>query len=84
MFLTYNDTIQKWECIILYKEYSVLVGLLAILASLLNWEGFFTAHNTQFIVHNVGRQRARLFYALLGLMMIATGVYFFLNVQGIV
>ena len=46
----------------------VLVGLLAI----------------QFIVHNVGRQRARLFYALLGLMMIATGVYFFLNVQGIV
>lgn len=62
----------------------VLVGLLAILASLLNWEWFFTAHNTQFIVHNVGRQRARLFYALLGLMMIATGVYFFLNVQGIV
>lgn len=50
----------------------VLVGLLAILASLLNWEWFFTAHNTQFIVHNVGRQRARLFYALLGLMMIAT------------
>ena len=62
----------------------VLVGLLAILASLLNWEWFFTAHNTQFIVHNVGRQRARLFYALLGLMMIPTGVYFFLNVQGIV
>ena len=62
----------------------VLVGLLAILASLLNWEWFFTALNTQFIVHNVGRQRARLFYALLGLMMIATGVYFFLNVQGIV
>ena len=21
VFLTYNDTIQKWECIILYKEY---------------------------------------------------------------
>lgn len=62
----------------------VLVGLIAILASLFNWDWFFTAHNTQFIVGNVGRQRARLFYALLGLLMIATGVFFFLSVQGIV
>ena len=45
---------------------------------------FLTQLGMVFIVHNVGRQRARLFYALLGLMMIATGVYFFLNVQGIV
>ena len=56
----------------------VLVGLLSVLAA------FFTAHNTQFIVSNAGRQRARLFYAILGLLMIATGIYFFLNVQGIV
>ena len=57
----------------------VLVGLLSVLAALFNW-----AHNTQFIVSNAGRQRARLFYAILGLLMIATGIYFFLNVQGIV
>lgn len=62
----------------------VLVGLLAILAALFNWDWFFTANNTQFIVSNVGRRRARLFYAILGVLMIATGVYFFLNVQGIV
>lgn len=62
----------------------ILVGLLAILAALFNWDWFFTAHNTQFIVNNVGRSRARLFYALLGLLMIATGVYFFMNVQGMV
>lgn len=60
----------------------VLVGLLSVLAALFNWEWFFTAHNTQFIVSNAGRQRARLFYAILGLLMIATGIYFFLNVQG--
>lgn len=59
----------------------VLVGLLSVLAALFNWEWFFTAHNTQFIVSNAGRQRARLFYAILGLLMIATGIYFFLNVQ---
>ena len=59
----------------------VMVGLLAILASLFNWDWFFRSQNTQFIVHNVGRKRARLFYALLGLLMIATAVYFFLEVQ---
>lgn len=61
----------------------VVVGLLAILASLFNWDWFFHSQNTQFIVHNVGRKQARLFYALLGLLMIATAVYFFLEVQGI-
>ena len=60
----------------------VLVGLLALLAALLNWDWFFTAHNTQFIVANAGRNRARLFYAAIGLLMIATGVFFFLSIQG--
>jgi len=59
----------------------VMVGLLAILASLFNWDWFFRSQNSRFIVQNVGRKRARLFYALLGLLMIATAVYFFLEVQ---
>ena len=58
-----------------------IVGLLAILASLFNWDWFFLSQNTQAIVRNVGRGRARLFYAVLGLLMIATAVYFFLEVQ---
>lgn len=61
----------------------VMVGLLAILASLFNWDWFFKAQNTQFIVHNVGRRQARLFYALLGMLMIATAIYFFLEVQAV-
>lgn len=61
----------------------VLVGLLAILAAVFNWDWFFTAQNSQFIVKNVGRRQARLFYAALGCLMIATGVFFFLSVQGI-
>ena len=59
----------------------VVVGLLAILASIFNWDWFFQSQNTQFIVHNVGRKQARMFYALLGLLMIATAVYFFWEVQ---
>ena len=58
-----------------------IVGLLAIGASLFNWNLFFQSQNTRFIVQNVGRKRARLFYAALGLLMIATAVYFFLEVQ---
>lgn len=60
----------------------ILVGLLALLAALFNWDWFFTAHNTQFIVANAGRSRARLFYAAIGLLMIATGVFSFLSIQG--
>ena len=59
----------------------VVVVLLAILASLFNWDWFFQSQNMQSIVRNVGRKRARLFYALLGVLMIATAVYFFLEVQ---
>ena len=59
----------------------VIVGLLAILASLFNWDWFFKAQNTQFIVQNVGRKQARIFYALLGLLLIATATYFYLEVQ---
>lgn len=62
----------------------VLVGLLALLAALFNWDWFFMAQNTQFVVANVGRKQARLFYAVIGVLMIATGVFFFLSVRGIV
>ena len=62
----------------------VLVGLLSLLAAICNWSWFFTAKNTQFIVRNVGRKQARWFYALIGFLMIATGVFFFLSIQGTV
>ena len=58
-----------------------VVGLLAILASAFNWDWFFKSQNNRYIVSNVGRKRARLFYALLGLLMIATAIYFFMEVQ---
>ena len=57
-------------------------GAAGVAGCLFNWDWFFTAHNTQFIVANAGRNRARLFYAAIGLLMIATGVFFFLSIQG--
>ncbi|WP_289089866.1 immunity 17 family protein [uncultured Bacteroides sp.] len=59
----------------------VLVGILSLMASVFNWEWFFTAQNSQFIVRALGRNKSRIFYAILGLSMIAAGIYFFLSVR---
>ena len=42
-----------------------LAGITSLLASLLNWNWFFTTRNAQTIVRNVGRGRARLFLGTL-------------------
>lgn len=52
-------------------------GIVAILAALLNWDWFFKARNAQLIVQNVGRQRARLFYGVLGGILMGMAVFFF-------
>ena len=62
----------------------VLVGLLSLLAAIFIWNWFFTAKNTQFVVRNVGRKQARWFYALIGILMVGTGIFFFLSIQGTV
>lgn len=54
-------------------------GIISLLAALLNWDWFFTARNTQFIVSNVGRKQARWFYGVLGLILMATAVFFVMN-----
>ena len=56
-----------------------VAGIVSLLAALLDWDWFFTTRNTQFIVRNVGRRQARLFYGILGVILIATAVFFILN-----
>lgn len=58
-----------------------IAGLLSLLAAAFNWDWFFTAQNSQLIVRNVGRTRARLFYGLLGMVMIGMAVFFFLETR---
>ncbi len=60
-----------------------LAGITSLLASLLNWNWFFTTRNAQTIVRNVGRGRARLFYGILGVIIIGMAVFFFIeNTEG--
>ena len=56
-----------------------IAGVLSLLASICNWNWFFTARNTQFIVRNVGRKKARLFYGLIGIVMLGMAGYFFFH-----
>ena len=60
-----------------------LAGIVSILAAVLNWDWFFNAQNVQFIVKNVGRKRARLFYGILGLILVATAIFFFFQKESI-
>lgn len=57
----------------------VLSGAIALLASVLNWKWFFEAQNARFVVRNVGRKRARLFYGVLGAILIGMAVFFYYN-----
>lgn len=59
----------------------VLVGILSVVASIMNWDWFFTSHNARFFVNQFGRQWARVCYAVLGGLMIFIGIYFFLTVR---
>ncbi len=54
----------------------LLAGIVSLLASLLDWEWFFTADNASFLVKRLGRNGARLAYGAIGLIFIAASVYF--------
>lgn len=57
-----------------------VAGITALLAALLDWDWFFTTRNTQFIVQSAGRRQARWFYGVLGVILIGTSIFFFLNI----
>ncbi len=56
-------------------------GIVSLLASLFNWDWFFTARNAQFVVRNVGRKQARWFYGALGGILIGMAAFFFTHTE---
>ncbi len=59
----------------------LLTGAIALLASLFNWEWFFTADNCRFFVKKFGRNGARWIYGTIGMVLIAAAIYFFLQIE---
>ena len=55
--------------------------ILSLLAAVLDWDWFFTAQNTQFIVRSLGRRRARWFYGVLGVVLMVMAVFFFFQTE---
>ena len=58
-----------------------LAGIVSLLASLLNGDWFFTTRHAQTIVRTVGRNRARLFYGILGIIIIGMAIFFFVETR---
>ena len=60
--------------------FMIVVGVLLIAVSLLNWDWYFSQRRAQRMINMVGRNCTRLFYALVGLALgvvgalMATGV----------
>lgn len=54
-----------------------LSGIVSLLASVLDWDWFFTAQNTRFIVNRLGRRRARWCYGVLGVVLVGMAGLFF-------
>lgn len=61
----------------------VIAGVTTLLASLFDWDWFFTAKNAEFIVQPLGRKRSRIVYGAIGLLLIATAVFFYYKVEAI-
>ena len=60
-----------------------LIGAVSFLAACLNWDWFFQSRNLSMLVKSGSRNRARLFYGLIGLLLMVTGVFFFIEVYSL-
>lgn len=61
----------------------LLAGIVSLLASLFDWEWFFTADNASFLVKRLGRNGARLAYGTVGLTFIAAAIYFHCSINSL-
>lgn len=52
-----------------------LLGLFSILAGVLNWEFFFNTRRAQFFVRLFGRNGARIFYIVFGIIIATIGFF---------
>lgn len=61
----------------------LLTGLVALLASLFDWDWFFTADNASFLVKRLGRKGARWTYGSIGALFIAAAIYFYYQIENL-
>lgn len=52
----------------------IFVGLFSLISSLKNWDFFMNNHKAQFWIKLFGRKGARIFYSVIGLILIIIGI----------
>jgi len=57
--------------------FGILIGLFCITASIFNWDWFFHNIKARIVVKILGRKFARIFYFLLGLLFLLSGISLF-------
>jgi small neutral amino acid transporter SnatA (MarC family) len=56
--------------------FAFMSGIFVIAAALLDWDWFFRDYRAKFFVDIFGRNGARLFYCILGIVLLALGFMF--------
>lgn len=59
----------------------LLAGIVALAASLFNWEWFFATENARFMVNRLGRRGARIVYSIIGALFIFAAIYFYYEIK---
>ena len=49
-------------------------GLLSIVGGIFDWDWFMNHHKAQFVCNTLGRNRARVFYVILGVVLFVLGI----------
>ena len=49
-------------------------GLLSIVGGIFDWDWFMNHHKAQFVCTKLGRNRARVFYVILGVVLFLLGI----------
>jgi len=63
--------------IILLIAFMVL-GWLSLLAAFFNWDWYFKTEGARLVTHHLGNKGGRLFYGVLGIILIIASLTFFL------
>ncbi len=57
----------------------LLIGLFSFAASIFNWDFFFNARRSKWLVNIIGRNGTRFFYSILGITLMIVGLLSFVG-----
>ena len=59
----------------------LLLGIVTLWAALFDRDWFFTSKNAEPVVKRLGRKKSRWLYGIIGVLQMATAVYFYFQIR---